>query len=260
MRTFIRLIPAVLLALIFSAASGTEFRTYTLTSGQTAKATLVGVRGNQVSLILEDGRQVTVEMSRLSQADRIYIQNNTPAGDSVMPTTTSTAPAATPSPVATSPGTLKLAWTKNRIGDKVQATDKNIVTAEKSETWKCQFELTNTSRLRLEDLKVQYNVYFRMKSRTGARSKSNHTRTVTGFLKVPALDGFRSLKVETPEMKTTGTASQVLVYDREDRKYYDSGVRELSMEEIEGVKVTVLQGSTEVLRYVSPGMRDTLGP
>jgi hypothetical protein len=112
----------------------------------------------------------------------------------------------------------------------------------------------------LENLNVQYKVFFRMKSRTGGKSSNDQQRTVTGIIKVPALDAFQSLKVETNEMKTTGSASQVLVYDREDRRYYDSGVRNLSMEEIEGVTVTVTQYGATVLRYVSPGLRDTVGP
>lgn len=260
MRTFFGLIPAVLLTLLLPVAGGAELRSFTLDNGQTAKATLAGVTGNQVSLILEDGRQVSVDMNRLSKVDQVYIQNTVPGAKLQPPAATPVASAA-PSSGQASPGSVKLAWTKNRIGDKVQATNKNVLNAPKTETWKCQFELANSSRLRLENLNVQYKVFFHVKSRTGGKSKSNsYSRTVTGILKVPALDGFQSLKVETPEMRTTGSATQVLAYDPEARRYYDSGVRNLSMEEIEGVVVTVTQNGSTVLRYVSPGIRDTEGP
>jgi hypothetical protein len=257
MRVFLRLIPAVLLALILPFAGGAELRSFTLVTGQTAKATLLGLSGSQVSLILEDGRQVTVDLNQLSQVDQNYVRNNAPGAGTRVPSATPPAPAVPPRAQA-SPGSLKIAWTKNRIGNKVQVTDKNIVAAAKSEKWKCQFELTNTSRLRLEDLTLHYKVFFRMKSRTGARSSSTYPRTVTGIIKVPAVEGFRSVKMETGEMATSGTASYVTVTDK-DGNTYDTGRRELSMEEIEGVKVTVSQGSAEVLRYVSPGMRDTEG-
>jgi hypothetical protein len=249
MSTCLRFLLLLLISLSLPTPGKGQVETFTLTTGEKVKATLVSLSGDNLRLLTEDRRLLTIKLDSLSPADRLHVQNGPfGRGAGAPPTPPPFTPPASPMP-------LKVVWTKNRVGNKLQATDKKVLDAGNFETMASQFEVTNTGRARLEGLQLYYELHCRFKSRTGGEDGS--MRTIKGVLPVPAIDGFRSVKVNTVGMRMNASASIDTYVTREGRTY-DSGRRNLSVEEIEGVIVTIAQNGSSVFRYVSPGMRDTV--
>ncbi|MEZ0276779.1 MAG: hypothetical protein ACAH88_17860 [Roseimicrobium sp.] len=246
-----RLLLLLLISLALPIPGKGQVQTLTLNTGQKVKVTLIVLTGDNVHLALENGRMMTIKLDQLSPVDRLHVQNSGSGRAGGAPPT--------PPPFASpaSPAPLKLAWTKDRVGSKLQPTDKTILDGGNFETWVCHFELTNTGRPRLEGLQLYYEIHCRFKSQTGGTDGS--IRTFKGVLPLSAIEGFRSAKVDTPQIRMSAIASKDIRITKEGRSY-DSGRRNLSVEEIEGVVVTIVQSGTSVFRYVSPGLRDTVGP
>ena len=74
---------SLILAIFTTQGFAQEMRTFTNQQGVAVKAKLVGVASGQVTIALEDGRQFTMPLTKLSAADQQYIQTqsqSSPAG------------------------------------------------------------------------------------------------------------------------------------------------------------------------------------
>jgi len=64
-----------------SIAAKEDFRTFTNTAGKTLEARVDALKGDQVTIVLRNGREFTIPVSSLSEADREYLSDWSAGGD-----------------------------------------------------------------------------------------------------------------------------------------------------------------------------------
>lgn len=250
---------AIVIALQAAAISGASARVFTSANGFQVEAEVLYATDKEVRLLTKDDRLVTVNVEQLSEADRTYLREK--MGSEPAPARAVTPPpapapvtapvTAVPQPAVLPPGAIKVTWTKDRLGKKLKPTDADILTSAIHEDWVCHFQVTNSSRVAVDGLKLHYQIYCKKKSSKDERL----TRIIKGDVNVPRLEGFRNARVDSEKMVMSASAYEDIRIDSEGRRYR-TGRNFLFVEEIEGVVITLSLNGTTVHEYVSPGVRN----
>lgn len=249
------LIPTLGLAVLGSPLQAGDPRVFTDVTGRTLSAEVVAATGDTVTLKLADGTTPTIAQSRLSEADRSFLQAWMKANPGA---------SAVPAPAAAKTS-FKVEWTSERVSKKLRPTDEPFMppagrrmTPEESqllikglhEEWVCHFKITNLGKEPLTNVRVDYVVHSEKPSpsaRNPYKSKTEGTRTIQ------TLGAFQNLTVDSDSLTMSANVHQAS-YTTETGGSV-SGHKELIIEKIVGTEVILFHNDVEVHRYVSPGIR-----
>lgn len=246
------------LAALIPSLGAADTRVFTDISGRTITAEIVTATVQTVTLKLADGTTPTIAQSRLSDADKAFLQGWIKAN-----------PGAQGAPAQAAQKTsLKVDWTSERVSKKLRPTDEpppfpegrkptieEITLHYKGlhEEWVCHFKITNLGREPLTNLRVDYVVHSERPSpmeREPYKNKAKGTRTIQ------TLGAFQNVTVDSDRLNMSGSVHQTSYSSKSGGSV--SGHKELTVEKIVGTEVTLFLDGVEVCRYVSPGIRSSV--
>jgi hypothetical protein len=257
-------VPFRVLCLVLLLAGGGQAETRVFTdssTGRTISAEVVSARAGDVTLKLESGAMHTILISRLCEADQIYVNGWISSHPSAAQPAPAVAPT-TPAPTAniSTPVDFKVVWSKDRQGAKARAKDDPapIVLAGGSivvggvavENWLCHLKITNPTRTPLANVVVAYKIH------TKNSTKDAHAPR-KGSINIPLINAVQSVNVDTSVFQLHGVPQQHYSTQQgsQGRNTLVSTYRTLELEEISGVELVFSQNGKEIGKYTSPGLK-----
>lgn len=213
------------LAFVFLIASGAalqaEPRTFTSPDGRTLQGEVVSATPDMVTLQLVNGPQLAVAINKFSEPDKAFIAEWRKAN----------------------PVTIKynfdLSFTKEKTdSSKSSRGNTEVIT----DVWVCNLKLANRSNQTLENIKVDYEVFY-----SQAGGNGSIVRKMPGNLSVPILKHLEQTTVKTKEVRLETTKL-------EGGYYYLDGSRSRQKDAIEGVIVKISHAGKPAFEWVSPGV------
>lgn len=207
-----------------------EFREFTNSSGKTIKAVVIAATATDVTLKMEDGRELTGGVSFFSESDRAFIE---------------TWRKANPSKIAYD---FEVTLTRDRA-DRRKTTEGNMLIVY--ETWKYSIKVENKSKsgsggITTSGLELRYNVAKTAKARAQQSRELNDGLTPAGALLVRAgsaklgnLEYLRSVQVETETIPIT-------LSELAPGWYFADGSKDENNDELEGIWVQIVEGDTVI--------------
>ncbi len=207
-----------------------EFREFTNSAGKTIKASVIAATATDVTLKMEDGRQMTGGVSFFSEGDREYIESWRKAN---------------PSKIAYD---FEVTVSKSRE-ERRKATEgsMNIV----YETWKYEVKVENRSRsgatgVTTSGLELRYNIAKTAKAKADQANTLNQSLAPSGPLLVKAgsaklgeIEYLRSVQIETDTVPIT-------LSELAPGWYFADGSKDQNDDELEGIWVQIVEGDTVV--------------
>lgn len=259
MKTILRLLSTVML---FSGVVVlAEPRVFTDTAGRTLSAEIVSATAESVTLKLDSGAVHAMPLSRLSVLDRDFVGSWLKS----QPTAQAVPPAAVAKP------DLKVEWTSERVGRKLRPTDEvdlkdfkqptveelirsNGKAGGLHEDWVCHFRVTNLNRIQFTNLQLRYEIWLKREK----KKKITETRIERGTVVVPMLDSFKTAMADTSAIKLWADAFQdySTVKGSLGQSITVAGHKQLSIDEIAGVSVTVEHNGVQVHKFESPEVKN----
>ncbi|MEN3939857.1 hypothetical protein WJU23_01080 [Prosthecobacter sp. SYSU 5D2] len=219
--------PSVVLGVVLALSAEAAPRTFTSPDGRTLQAEIQAATADTVTLKLAAGPAMTVPVSKFSKADQAFITEWRKAN----------------------PETIKYefvpAFTKSKTD-----SSKAVVNNEErtTESWVCNVKLLNRSGQQLDDLKVDYEIYF-----SQANGPDYVTRKATGSAAVGSIKHLQEINFQTSDVK-------LVTYKLEGGFYYSDGSRSRRKDSIEGVVLKIKHGGKQVFEWASSGVPKDRAP
>jgi len=224
MRATLKTIPVccfTLLSLGLVAHSKAEVRTFTSPDGRTLQAEIVSATTDTVALKLANGQALSVAVTKFSPADQTYIAEWAKAN----------------------PVSIKYnffaSYTKDKRDSSKSFRDNHEITTD---TWVCKVKLANKSGQNLENLKVNYEIYFSQIS-----NNQPVVRKMTGSTAIEGLKNLEETTLTTKELKLTTSKL-------EGGRYYLDGSRPRQKDSIEGLAIKIHHAGKPVFEWASSGV------
>jgi len=205
-----------------------EFREFTNSSGKTIKAVVIAATATDVTLKMEDGRELTGGVSFFSESDREFIE---------------TWRKANPSKIAYD---FEVTLTRDRV-DRRKTMEGSMVIVY--ESWKYGIKVENKSKsgstgVTTNGLELRYNVAKTAKARAQQASQLNNGLVPaggllikTGSAKLGNLEYLRSAQIETEPIPITFS-------ELAPGWYFADGSKDENNDELEGIWVQIVEGDT----------------
>lgn len=212
--------------LSLTSLSAEEFREFTNSAGKTIKASVIAATASDVTLKMEDGRQMTGGVSFFSKGDQEYIEAWREAN---------------PSKVAYN---FEVTLSRDRA-ERRKATEGNKIIVY--ETWKYKVEVENKSKsgsagVTASGLELRYNIAKTAKAIAMQASALNEGLIPSGALLVKAgsaklgdIEYLRSVKIETDAVPVTYS-------ELAPGWYYSDGTKDEQNDELEGIWIQIVEG------------------
>lgn len=198
-----------------------EVRTFTSPDGRTVDAEIVSATPDQVTLKLASGQSLVAVIDRFSDADKQFIaewrkQNPVP---------------------------IKYSFTANFAKEKTGSSESlsnHVLT--KTESWICKMKIANRSGQPLEDVAVQYDLFY-----SEANGKASVIHKESGIAKIDQIKHLEEKMAPTKEFKLSSSAMQ-------DGYIWKDGSPTRDRDSFLGMVITLNHAGKEVFRWVSSGV------
>jgi hypothetical protein len=221
MKTLVRCRAALLSFCLAATVAHAEPRTFTSTDGRTVEAEIVSATPDVVTIKLTSGQTLATQISKFSSGDQEYI-----------------ATWRKEHPVA-----IKYAFTANYTKDKTGSSkSKRGNTVDTTDTWICKMKIANRSGQTLENVKVNYDIYYK-------ESDGNKLvmRKVSDSASIDGIKHLQEVIVPTKEIKLT--TSQL-----EGGYYYIDGSKSRQRDALSGMTITLQHEGNQVFTWSSNGV------
>ena len=213
-----------LAALLGTAYS--EIRTFTSSDGRSVDAEIVGATAEDVTLKLAAGQTLATPLSRFSLEDQKFIaawrkQNPVKINYS-----------------------FQASYTKEKTDSMKAKRGSETITTE---TWVCKMKVANRSGQTLENVKLDYSVFYnQMDMGKPVLRRSN------GSVTIPKIRGNEELVLPTGEVKLNSV-------QLEGGYYYTDGSRARQKDALAGMTISFKHEGREVFTWASQGMEGKTG-
>lgn len=209
------------------ASAVAEERTFTSADGRTISASLISATETQVTIKRADGREFTLDLVKLIEADQ----------EAIKKWRTENPEAAAPKP-AKGPLIEKLE-AEFKI-DKKKSGSRKLGKDKEEEKWLYEVEMSNRARTPLPQLTVKYELFIRYYSKY-TDPKRGVARVVPGEYLLKGLGAQEKIVFQTSAATTMTDKSRELNGDIVTSTHY--------VEDLEGVLIKFFQGEKEVGEY-----------
>ncbi len=215
-----------LAALLLPLAALAEPRTFTSADGRTVEAEIIAATADSVSLKLAGGQTVVSTLDRFSVADRQFIAawlKQNPAKINY---------------------SFQVSYTKDKTGSSKQKGGSVSVTAE---FWQCRIKLANRSGQDLDNVEVNYNIFYEQMDEGRPVLRSSR-----GKVALPKIRANEELNLLTDEIQLTSTQLA-------GGYYYIGGARARQKDSLAGMAVSIQHAGKTVFTWASKGMEGKAG-
>ncbi len=215
-----------LASLLLPLAAMAESRTFTSADGRTVEAEIVAATAGNVTLKLATGQNVVSPLDRFSAADRQFIAawlKQNPAKINY---------------------SFQVSYTKDKTGSSKQKTGSVSVTAE---SWLCRIKLANRSGQDLENVEVNYSIFYEQMDEGRPVLRSSR-----GKITLPKIRANEEQTLQTDEVKLSST-------QLEGGFYYVDGARARQKDSLAGMAVSIQHSGKTVFTWASKGMEGKAG-
>lgn len=216
----------LMIALGSAASLHAEPRTFTSPDGRTLQGEVLSATPDMVTLKLATGPSLTVPINKFSEADQAFITEWRKAN----------------------PVTIKYDFDASFTKEKTDSSKRSQRNTEiTTDTWVCNLKLSNRSNHTLENVKVDYEIYY-------SQTEGNRviTRKMPGSAVIPSIKHLEQTLVPTKELKLETTKL-------EGGFYYLDGSRSRQKDAIEGVTLKISHAGKPAFEWASSGVPQDRG-
>ena len=213
---------AIALLVVAPRPAHAEMRKFTSADGREITAEIQRGTAEQVTIKLENGKELTSKITVFSDEDQKYIRNW----------------------IKTQPPRIdysfSLSYKRLKDGEKKRSTSSHNITVE---SWYYEMAVDNRSRVDLEDLEFRYRIFVQSEHEKGRNEKAMYISD--GMVQVPSIVHNGRAK---PRTKTVPLTKSKLKPDYE----YKDGGRDRLSDEMVGLWVKVFHHGRRVWEFKSP--------
>lgn len=224
----------VAVSLMIPLLSWAEPRTFTSPDGRTLKAQVESATPDMVTLKLATGQSVTAPVQKFGPADQAYIAEWRKAN----------------------PAAIKYSFTASYTKEKVDSVTKesplisrnsqasNSFETQKADFWVCKMKIANRSGQSLENVKLDYEIYYDEIQRG---EKETTLRKVMGSTTIPLIKNFEEVTVPTTEIK-------LMTSQLNGGFYWKDGGRTRQKDSLVGMAISFSHEGKKVFDWASNGV------
>lgn len=212
----------LLIALWLVATTAAYGRTFTSTDGRTLEAELVRADVSNAVVKLQDGRETSVALSRLSQPDQDYVSDW----------------------IKSHPMEVHYSFAVEWSRDKLKSNHKKVGHINVTENqYIFHFKVTNRASVPLDKVDVHMQVYYKTQDQkydVGQHADSKRT--------IPEIKAGQTVNIDSDPLTLDVT-------DLQGGWHYRDGSNSHNQDNVKGVAVTVYHNGKQVFEYVTNGIK-----